>query len=293
MKLPPNIRVHKFSRHYYCAEESTLRTIHGVSAKYPPRKPGMINPMDEGTRVDEWLRARPKSRSEVMLFEKLETFARKKGWVNKDEFHGGAGTEFYFPRVFKFASDNTQVDIDPVTGYAAVGKETQNIEIRAHPDDFTVVWREEELEDSGDENAPDMRKLAFTQIIENKATEKLMELRDGSLEYPPWKKSQAEFQLLMYGWVLGPVLREMGEIMDRQMWLRVFSFTGKLLKEYPVHYPGDAKMNADIGYILRVWAGIEQPIIPQEWKCRVCNHEFKSRCRIAASNWDGSFGIRK
>lgn len=229
--------------------------------------------MDEGTRVDEWLRSRPKDRSESVLFEKLESFARAKGWTEPDEFHG-AGTEFYFPRTYAFSSE-------------------ENVEIRAHPDDFTVVWREEDLEDSGDEAAPDMRRIAFTQIIENKSTAKLMELRDGTLEYPPWKKSQAEFQLLMYGWVLGPVLREMGEIMDRQMWIRVFSFTGKMLKEYSIHYPGDQVIEQRIGEILRVWANLDQPIIPQDWKCRVCNHEFKSRCRIAASNWDGSFGIRK
>ena len=272
MTLPSRIRAHKFARYWYCAEESKLR-LEGVTPVYKPR-PG-LTAMEKGTNIDEWLRSRPRDFSEKIVTEKLEKFARENKWVNVDDFRGGSGTETYFPRTFEFRGDFS----------SPAGLDIQNIEIVAHPDDFTVVWRDEDVDPY--EDAPDMRRLAFTQIIENKATDKLLD--DG--EYPPWKLAQARFQVELYGWVLRPILKEIGELMDKRMWVKVWRFNGEPLKFYPIDYPGDDYMNAQINTILRVWAGIEDPIIPQEWKCRVCNPAFKSVCPIALSNW--TWGKRK
>jgi len=143
MKLPPRVRVHKFARYYYCAEESRLR-IMGVQPFYKEGPLDTRSPIVKGNAMDSWLKERPRDPSELILMSKLNKFAQERGWVQPDEFRG-TGTDFYFPRSIEYKAPGSRVYDLPGT---EIDSYTATMEIAAHPDDFTVVWRETTVEDA-------------------------------------------------------------------------------------------------------------------------------------------------
>lgn len=68
-QLPPKIRTHVIARYWWCAEQSRLLALYPELSDREPK-----GCMLGGTRVHDWLEARPKSKSEQALIDKLQDY---------------------------------------------------------------------------------------------------------------------------------------------------------------------------------------------------------------------------
>ena len=99
-----------------------------------------------------------------------------------------------------------------------------------------------------------------------------------------WKLCMAAFQTQIYAWILDPIVKEMGGVMNRfhvvSYWnLNTFAHVHDFRVEYkPVQVEED---------ILRCIKAYEDPkliIPPTAWKCRYCSEEYKRWCQYEAKN---------
>ena len=209
----------------------------------------------EGLDFHEWMENRPKSGSEKGLAAKLE------GWFGAH------------PYSFMNAEG---VMVVRRGFHRAIDYNGQRIIIEAHPDNLRMTY--------------DARQL-YVQVEEYKTVVRLDKEPNGDYGYALFKRSQAEFQGQLYRWVLGGILPDIQEEPYNDIILSVYTRRGGyLLKEYHITYMGDSAIEASIRHILNGWSKNRDPIAPKRWKCDVCDPGFKSRCRIAASNWTWPVG---
>ena len=99
-----------------------------------------------------------------------------------------------------------------------------------------------------------------------------------------WKLCMAAFQTQIYAWILDPIVKEMGGIMNRfhavSYWnLNTFSHVHDFKVEYkPVQVKED---------ILRCISAYQNPpeiITPTAWKCKYCSKVYKDLCQFETKN---------
>jgi len=99
-----------------------------------------------------------------------------------------------------------------------------------------------------------------------------------------WKLCMAAFQIQIYAWILDPIVKEMGGIMNRfhvvSYWnLNTFAHVHDFRVEYkPV------QVEENILRCIRAYENPELIIRPTPWKCRYCSQPYRELCQFEAKN---------
>jgi nucleoside 2-deoxyribosyltransferase/CRISPR/Cas system-associated exonuclease Cas4 (RecB family) len=144
------------------------------------------------------------------------------------------------------------------------------VKIIIHPDDLRLEFMK-----------VDHGFVRFVAIEEYKTTKSLRkDEKTGEFEYDFYGRKLAEFQVGIYAWVLYPILKDLGYRLSSFQLISMFRRRdGMFLKRYRVKVDF-ADIEEKLRTILKIWRGELPPIPPQDWKCRFCDPEFKSRCTI-------------
>jgi hypothetical protein len=142
--------------------------------------------------------------------------------------------------------------------------------IIAHPDDLGV-----------DLDFNTKRRIVF--IDEWKTAQRLkFNSEEKKLEYDPFSRAQAEFQVRGYSWVMRPTVEAAGhDLADYHHIIIYRRRDGRQLLKFGVH-ARETDWEREASNIIRIWLG-ELPLIPPSpMKCKVCNPQFKNSCPLWA-----------
>lgn len=239
-RVPEVLRVSQMTRYFYCDEETRGRVMEGWKAERP-----FSVAMSEGTDVHDWLEARPKSKGERVVNDKLEA------WKNTHEFdwYGKAAKSFYRPITYD--------------GY--------EVKIVAHPDNLRLMMEARKL------------YVQIEEVKTVERLDKLPDGTKGySFFKRSQAEFQLHLYRWAFGWILPQIGEEPYNDLVLSIYKRP---NGYPLKEYRVAYMGDTAVEAQIRFVFDGWTLKREPIVPKKFKCDRCDPGFKSNCRIAKSGW--------
>ena len=99
-----------------------------------------------------------------------------------------------------------------------------------------------------------------------------------------WKLCMAKFQIQIYAWILDPIVKEMGGIINR---FHVASFwdlnTFAHVHDFKVEYE-PVQVEEDILRCIRAYEDPKLIIRPTSWKCKYCSEDYKKWCQYEAKN---------
>jgi len=100
-----------------------------------------------------------------------------------------------------------------------------------------------------------------------------------------WQYDAAIFQLQMYIWILKPILKDLGYTLHTRHYIEVYSQkTRRLIKRIVVKE--DPLIASRIDDILCAWEGVAGMRYPEEWVCKWCPKNIKTKC----SRWVSTHG---
>lgn len=238
---PERIGSSTIGRKWICDEGSRL-TATG-EFRWPERKGAPTKTIAKGSKLDDWLKDRPKSYDEKNVRKKLDKLIKEGG--------GEA--------VIKVEIDGVNVEArlwKDFLGYAA-SRMYAFTEIVSHWDDFHTYWNRK------------TKEKAIWQV-ENKG-----------LTHPSWIKYEspaATLQVRITQWVWQPVWKALGWGVKGYCWvefydLRNFSFLERRVQAWNL----EATLE-EIEDAFDLYDGIREPILPATLKCKGC--QKKSVCTV-------------